>query len=218
MRQGSIFASIFVAALAGAAPGNAQDAPSVSVAERSDFNKRIYLTEPGQAKAYACFSRTYDADHLARHPGQKVRAARLLVKSDWDDEDKRVSHSFHLGFDYRGKRAGMESAGQCNHVKLEEENDEIRLGCSIDCDGGGLGIGMSKTDDSVRVSVERIRAWPSGSLYDEEKTSEHVAGNDDGLFRLVRVPLENCAPLVGDKKELATIRKLPGFRQMMGSR
>lgn len=218
MYRVSVLASIIAAGLAGALPATAQQAPPVSVAERSDFNKRIYLTDPGKASAYACFSRSYDADHLARHPHQTVRVARLLVKSDWDDEDKRVSHSFHLGFDYRGKRTGMESAGQCSHVKLEEENDEVRLGCSIDCDGGGLGIGMSKTGDAVRVSVERVRTWPSGSLHDEEKAGEHVAGKDDGLFRLVRVPLEECAPLVSDRKELAAIRRLPEFRHVTGSR
>src|SRR5690606_34869004 len=130
---------------------------------------------------------------------QTVRAMTMLIRSDWSDEDRRVSHSFHLGVGYRNKRGGFESAGECNHVKFDERNGETRFGCSIDCDGGGLGIAMGMTDDAVRVSIERVRIWPAGKVGDEEKSTEHAAGKDDGLFRLERTALEDCAPLIDDK-------------------
>lgn len=216
MRGLSVFASVIAASLALAAPANAQDAPAVSTADKSEFNKRIYLTDPGKANAYACFMRTYDADHLARNPNQKVRAMTMLVKSDWSEEDRRVSHSFHLGLSYRGKRGPFQSAGECNHAKVEGVTGEIRFGCGVDCDGGGLGITMGKTDDAVRVSIERVRIWPAGKVGEEDKSTEHAAGKDDGLFRLERTALEDCAPLIDDKKELAAMRKLPGFKQAGG--
>lgn len=216
MRSVSFVATVIAAGLALSAPASAQDANSVSVADRSEFNKRVYLTDPGKVNAYACFTRTYDADHLARLPDQKVRTMTLLVKSDWSDEERRVRHSFHLGLSYKGKRSAFESAGDCNHVKFEEANGEIRLGCSIECDGGGLGIAMGRTDDAVRVSVERVRIWPTGKVGDEDKATEHAAGKDDGLFRLERTALEDCASLIDDKKELAAMRKLPGFKRAGG--
>ena len=40
----------------------------------------MFGKEPAaKANTYACFVRRYDADHLARHPYQKVTSMKLLV-------------------------------------------------------------------------------------------------------------------------------------------
>lgn len=41
----------------------------------------MYAGAPGN-KAYACFVRRYDAEHLARHPKQKVAAMKLLISAE----------------------------------------------------------------------------------------------------------------------------------------
>ena len=34
---------------------------------------------------------------------------------------------------------------------------EIRFGCGVDCDGGGIGVALSKDDKSAVVRLERVQ-------------------------------------------------------------
>ena len=63
-----------VAAMAAtsATVGHAQE-DGIDKAKAEAFDVRMFVTAPGK-KAYACFVRRYDPDHLARHPKQKVSA------------------------------------------------------------------------------------------------------------------------------------------------
>lgn len=75
---------LVLAALVGAArAGEADDIREASKAEAESFSARMYAGAPGN-KAYACFVRRYDAEHLARHPKQKVAAMKLLVSAELD--------------------------------------------------------------------------------------------------------------------------------------
>jgi len=51
----------------------------VGKAKAAAFDTRTFAG-PLAAKAYACFVRRYDANHLARHPKQKLGAMKLLVE------------------------------------------------------------------------------------------------------------------------------------------
>jgi hypothetical protein len=53
-----------------------QDA--IDQVEADTFDINMFLRAPGD-KAYACFVRRYDADHLAWHPKHKVAAMKLLL-------------------------------------------------------------------------------------------------------------------------------------------
>jgi hypothetical protein len=57
----------------------AQDAIDQNKADK--FNKHV-LTHPPGDKAYACFMRRYDAEHLARHRKQKVGAINVALSKD----------------------------------------------------------------------------------------------------------------------------------------
>src|SRR5262245_49127293 len=103
---------------------------------------------PPSHKTYACFVRRYDANHLARHPKQKVSAMKLLVTAEDAPEDKAVNYSFCLGFKYRHRAGNFDSSGFCGHDVTENSGSEIRLGCGVDCEGGGIEVAM-KDDESV---------------------------------------------------------------------
>jgi hypothetical protein len=60
--------------------GRAQEV-GIDKAKADAFDVRMFVTAPGK-KAYACFVRRYDPDHLARHPKQKVSAMKLLVTAE----------------------------------------------------------------------------------------------------------------------------------------
>ncbi|MCA1470510.1 hypothetical protein I6F09_21705 [Bradyrhizobium sp. IC3195] len=194
-----------LAALTGAARADdGDDIREASKAEAETFNTRMYAKPPGD-KAYACFVRRYDADHLARHPKQKVAAMKLLISAEFDKEDKELHHSFRLGFRYRHRSGDFDSSGSCNHAVFTRSGDEVRLGCGVDCDGGGIGVALSKDDRSAIVRLERVRVWQNNKPDDDAEHSL-TAGADDKIFRLDRADNRECASLVTDRKELAALR------------
>ncbi|SFP27047.1 hypothetical protein SAMN05216330_106222 [Bradyrhizobium sp. Ghvi] len=175
-----------------------------TTSETETFNARLYAGAPGKT-AYACFIRRYDADHLARHPKQKVASMKLLVSAETFEVDQQLRNSFRLGFRYRHRSGDFDSSGSCHHTVLTKEGDEVRLGCGVDCEGGGVGIALSKDDKSAIVRLESIRVWLHNKPDDEAERSL-VAGSDDGIFRLDRTDNSECAALVTDRKELAALR------------
>jgi len=196
---------LFLAALVGTArAGDGDDIREASKAEAETFNTRMYAGAPG-SKAYACFVRRYDAEHLARHPKQKVAAMKLLISAEFDKEDKELHHSFRLGFKYRHRSGDFDSSGSCNHAVFTRNGNEVRLGCGVDCDGGGIGVALSKDDRSAIVRLERVRVWQNNKPDDDAEHSL-TAGADDKIFRLDRADNSECASLVTDRKELAALR------------
>jgi hypothetical protein len=164
----------------------------------------MFAGAPG-SKAYACFVRRYDADHLARHPKQKVAAMKLLVSAEYQEDDKALHYSFRLGFKYRHRSGDFDSSGFCGHAFAEENSGEVRFGCGVDCEGGGVGVALSKDDRSAIVRLERVRVWQNNKP-DDDADESLVAGADDKIFRLDRTDTRNCASLVTDRKELAALR------------
>lgn len=184
--------------------GQADDIHEATKAEADTFNARMYAGAPGD-KAYACFVRRYDAAHLARHPKQKVAAMKLLISAEADKEDKQLHNSFRLGFRYRHRAGDFDSSGDCRHVVFVKDGNEVRLGCGVDCEGGGIGVALSRDDKSAIVRLARVRVWQNNKPDDDAEQSL-VAGDDDGIFRLDRTDNAECASLVTDRKELAALR------------
>ena len=200
-----LVAAVFLAALGGAAQAEeADDIREASKAEAETFNARMYAGAPAN-KAYACFVRRYDAEHLARHPKQKVAAMKLLISAEMDTEDKQLHNSFRLGFKYRHRSGDFDSSGSCHHAVFTKDGTEIRLGCGVDCEGGGIGVALANDDKSAIVRLARVRVWQNNKPDDDAELSL-VAGADDGIFRLDRTDNKECASLVTDRKELAALR------------
>lgn len=184
---------------------DADDTREPTKAEAEAFNARMYAGPPGD-KAYACFVRRYDAAHLARHPKQKVASMKLLVSAEVDKEDKALHNSFRLGFRYRHRSGEFNSGGSCGHAMFTKDGPEVRLGCGVDCEGGGIGIALAKDDASAIVRLSQVRIWRNDRT-DNDPEQSLVAGSDDGIFRLVRADTSECASLVTDRKELAALRR-----------
>jgi hypothetical protein len=91
-------------------------------------------------------------------------------------------------------------------VLADDSSHELRLGCGVDCDGGGIEVAMSKDDKSAIIRLERVRIWQNNKP-DEEESGSLVAGADDKMFRLDRAELRECASLITDRKELAALRR-----------
>jgi hypothetical protein len=179
--------------------------PPIDPAKGAEFDTRMFGAPLGTRTAYACFVRRYDADHLARHPRQKVSAMKLLVTAEYPLEDQAHGYSFRLGVKYRHRNGDFDSSGFCGHVVAEDGGNELRLGCGVDCDGGGIGVALSKDDKAAIIRLERVRIWQNNKP-DDEAGESLVAGADDKIFRLDRTDAGECASLVTDRKELAALR------------
>jgi hypothetical protein len=194
-----------VAAIASVVGANAcQAQEGIDKAKATAFDARMFAGPLGQ-KTYACFVRRYDASHLAQHPKQKVSAMKLLVTAEVAPEDKAVNYSFRLGFKYRHRAGNFDSSGYCNHIVAENTGGEIRLGCGVDCEGGGIDVAM-KNDKSALIRLERIRIWERNKA-DDDASDDLAAGADDKIFRVDRADLHECSELVTDRKELAALRR-----------
>jgi hypothetical protein len=197
----TLLAAVMVAG--SAALGHAQEG-TVDKAAADAFDTRLFAAAPGK-KAFACFVRHYDADHLARHPKQKVSAMQLLVTAEMDPEANRLGYSFRLGVKYRQRPGDFDSSGYCNHAVAEDAGHDIRLDCGVDCEGGGINVALAKDDKSAVIRLERITIWQRNKP-DAEAGDALLAGADDKIFRLDRTDSQDCAALVADRKELAAIR------------
>jgi len=191
-----------VASVVGANACHAQE--GFDKARATAFDARMF-GGPLSQKTYACFVRRYDAGHLAQHPKQKVSAMKLLVTAEDAPEDKTVNYSFRLGFKYRHRTGNFDSSGYCSHIVTDNTGGEIRLGCGVDCEGGGIEVAM-KDDKSALIRLERIRIWERNKAADDA-SNDLVAGADDKIFRVDRADLHECSELVTDRKELAALRR-----------
>jgi hypothetical protein len=204
MKLALVFPLVLAALIGAARAEEADDIREANKTEAETFNARMYAGAPGN-KAYACFVRRYDADHLARHPKQKVASMKLLISADVDEEDKQLHNSFRLGFRYRHRSGDFDSSGSCHHAVFVKDGNEVRLGCGVDCEGGSIGVALSKDDRSAIVRLERVRVWQHNKPDDDAERSLE-AGADDRIFRLDRTDNSECASLVTDRKELAALR------------
>ena len=192
-----------IAALAAGGAGVHAEVPSTD----NGFAKRLFAGDPGkQAKSYACFVRLYDAAHLARHPLQKVNAMRLLITAEKVAEDEVLNYSFRLGLAFRNRPGNFESSGDCGHIKETLSPDKkAQLGCSVDCDGGGISAELAGDSKSTKIRLDTIRIWRNNKP--DEDGFSLSGGADDRVFRLDRASLEQCRSLVTDRKELAAMRR-----------
>ena len=90
-------AAALAISVAGISLGHAEE-EGIDKAKAAAFDVRMFTKPPGK-KAYACFVRRYEPDHLARHPRQKVNAMKLLVTAEIPRTRKTrdTNYSFRLG-------------------------------------------------------------------------------------------------------------------------
>jgi hypothetical protein len=196
-----------LAVIAATLIGSASTDAEADSANKQDFVTRLFAGEVGKTKTFACFVRQYDAGHLSHHPLQKVSAMKLLVAAETAPEADGPTYSFRLGVRFRNKAGVYDSSGECAASDISTEtNTEARLRCAVDCDGGGIDIGLTKDFKATLIRLERIRIWRDNAP-DDEASQALVAGADDKIFRLDRADLEECRSLVTDRKGLAEMRR-----------
>jgi len=193
-----------VAALAAAFPLAAHaDDDGLDPAKVKAFDTRVFAGPIGE-KASACFVRHYDASHLAQHPKQKVRSMKLLVTAE-NKPKEPTSYAYKIGVQFRNKPGNFDGASSCGHMVDEDGNKDIRFTCNVECDGGGLDIAMSKNNKSAIAHIEVIGIWDR--KHPDRDGVALEGGADDKVFRVDRVDNSECAELMTDHEEVASLQR-----------
>lgn len=144
---------------------------------------------------------------MAAHPQQLTRSMKLLVTMEQDPESKQPVFTFKAHVTKRGSMQTWETSGSCGVGRDgDDEGPVVKLGCGIDCDGGGVDIALGRDDKSIRLSLDRARIMPIGQ--DDPEFGSDLSGPDDKLFRLDRVAAAECATLPVGKQDRAVLRAM----------
>ena len=101
----------------------------------SDGDLALFGKDPGKDKVFACFTRQYDAPHLAGHPKQNVTTMALLVNSYVEDDGTRL-YELEIGVAFRKQAKLFQLSGVCDPLV----KGKAALSCGFDCDGGHIDV------------------------------------------------------------------------------
>jgi hypothetical protein len=119
-------------------------------------------------------------------------------------EDNKLNYSFALGVEFRDRAGKFTTGGDCGHPSATELSpDKMLIGCGVDCDGGGLSIELANSDKSTLVRIDHVAI--SNAAKPGEERDDFDGGADDREFRLDRVELEQCRPLIDDAEPPAAM-------------
>ena len=201
MRQTLLIAASLSLLASAAVAETARDAARIE-----DFGRRMFATKTFDQKTSACFIRTYDAAHLARHPKQTVSAMKMLVSAEKLEGETSLSYGYKLGVKFRDRKGEYASAMDCGQAYVSEVKREgVRVNCHDGCEGGGIEIAVAADNKAIIVKLTSIAVWLAANPQDENAQFELKGGADDRVFRLERVDSELCKSLVKEGDEVAAL-------------
>lgn len=152
---------------------------------------------PPQPGARACYSRVYDAAHLAKHPKQKVTEMTFRLAYYRHDPDTYAplgqrNYYFELDAKVRGQPKKLTAGGECS---LRADGKSIF--CGVECDGGGVIISRKPEPGKLLVDLEsqgylRMTVDCDEEEADEAETYELKPGADDKQFLLTQTEASAC--------------------------
>jgi hypothetical protein len=202
MRQTRILVAAFLSLLASAAVAQ----PDREAAKVADFAQRMFATKSFDQKTSACFVRSYDAAHLARHPKQTVSAMKMLISAEKLEGDESLSYSYKLGVNFRDRKGDYASSYDCGHAEMSDSKLGVEVSCHDGCEAGGVVIALAPNSKAIIVKLESVAVWLADKPQDESGQFELKGGTDDKVFRLERADPEMCKSLSKDGDEVAALQ------------
>lgn len=135
------------------------------------------------AEQPTCYSRSYDAAHLARYPHQTVTSIGIALK--------RQTREYQVWVTRRGSRILQYNAGHCDAGAVKGKPG-LFCHAAIECDGdcGSLGV-VFESRNSVLI---HFRDVTNSFLLNSEEGHAYITPDlDDGVFRLGLSPQGSCA-------------------------
>jgi hypothetical protein len=167
----------------------------VGTASAADVARgKIEALLPPTPGAKACYARVYDADHLKRHPKQRVTEMVFFLhymtfEEAQGSEEAYYQYWFTLAAKLRDKPQRLYASGVCSAEGP---------GCGVDGDGGGFDL-EPQSNGALLVRLERegggfiVLSRPGGDGPEDDEVLE--PGADDKVFKLLKAPQTTCATL-----------------------
>jgi hypothetical protein len=202
MRQTPILIAAFLSLLASAAVAQ----PDREAAKMRDFAQRMFATKSLDQNPTACFVRSYDAAHVARHPKQTVSAMKMLIAGEKLEGGSSISYSYKLGVNFRDRKGDYASSYDCGYAEVSDTKLGAEVSCHDGCEAGGIAIALAPNSKAIIVKLESVAVWLADKPQDESAQFEFKGGADDRVFRLERVDMENCKSLIKVGDEVAALQ------------
>lgn len=143
--------------------------------------------------ARACFTRTYDAHHLQRHPRQRFTALLMELRYHRHDPSRdeprgQRNYYFSLLARVKGEPRRLLASGEC-------VPQGPNISCGLDCDGGGFGLSRGRNGAVLLDMTTFGRLRMTRGCSDEENAVVLTPGADDKRFRLDPADLKSCRSL-----------------------
>ena len=180
--KGSPVMRLFPPSLLAALTGGAALLAATTITEAGPTAGFLDLTRP------ACFSRTYTAEHLAKHPRQTVREIAFVYRANelydgskqanWSTEGSTgylgASIALHLRHDDVTKMVGAGCRGGAGET----------LTCAIDEDGGTITLRPAKAGVLMTFQSGIVFAPSTGHLNADDRNEILIDGAEDREFLL----------------------------------
>lgn len=147
-----------------------------------------------------CFTRTYDAAHLRRHPKQKVTSLLFRIRyfrhepADEFPQGQR-NYYFDMAANVKGRGKTLHTSGECMLRKGA-------IWCGVECDGGAVIIRREAKSGGIRMSFPGEHWYlrmTDGCDSDDENAFDLTPGADDKVFLLDKAEERACRTLDADK-------------------
>ena len=169
----------------------------IAAAQTPRANQTIAAFMPATPGQRACYTRSYDAEHLRAHPKQRVTAMTFFLRAVGYDANgdrwildpakkfERVEYQFALSVTQRGSKRSLAASGYC-----PDNKDAL---CIRECDGGGATLEKVADADALMIRLMDGGIRLAGCA--ESKATWLKPGADDKVFRLEKAAPEQCAAL-----------------------
>jgi hypothetical protein len=157
-----------------------------------------------RGESFACFSRQYDAAHLAAHPRQQVIFAKALIDAHFQEPWARHQPSGYmyqvsLAFRFRGREETLTGVTECGDGKPK---DTLRGGAVCAMVGGTTShLSLHGSNVLVIRILGGADLWAPGPKEKRHDTVKNPFGSDDAELLLVRTDLKQCEDLAFDRQK-----------------
>ena len=130
-----------------------------------------------------CFSRVYDAAHLAANKAQRIRDVAIKFTLRTENGERRLDHGLvtHLV----GSKQKYWSGGQCSGY------EGMVAHCYVEGDGGSVDITLEADGKALTARFDHFNIWRPQDAADET-TMTFDKSPADKVAKLMKAPMSAC--------------------------
>jgi len=157
-------------------------ATAANAAEWDPFLKAAFGAADGKGGP-ACFSRVYDAQHLAANKAQRIRDVAIQLKMRTENNETYLDHNLvtHLV----GSKQKYWSGGQCSGFA------GLVAHCFVEGDGGAVDLTLDADGKTLTARFDHFNIWRPQDAADET-TMTFDKSPADKVAKLARAPMSAC--------------------------